>query len=332
MGFEMMPDRKLLSIIIVNWNRGDEIARTLKHLKDLRGIRAEIVVVDNGSTDGSVEWLARMESIRFVGLSRNLGPAKARNVGISQSSGKYILFLDSDAMVSPATLTRLIKRMESDSTIGIVGCRIVDPSSRKLDQWIYQYPAATHEHREFDTYSFSAAGALARREALRDAGLFWEDLFIYNEEVDLSIRVLKAGYRVIYHPRARVYHTASGEGRQGPSLYWRLQTRNWIWICYRHYGTVDCYLKITKIAFIYVLKGLLSGQLPACLSGIRAGLSGRSIRQRFPDKLTREEKRRIDALSRRLVLRLRRERSLDRTADWPVSSSRAGWRTWVVGR
>jgi GT2 family glycosyltransferase len=293
-----------VSIIIVNWNRGDEVVRAVRHLVGLRGLRAEIVVVDNGSTDGSRERLAGIGSVRFIGLGCNCGPAKARNVGVMRSTGKYVLFLDSDAMISRASLVRLVERMESDPTIGVAGCRIVDPSTRELDQWFYQHPARTHERREFDTYSFSAAGAIARRRALQESGLFWEDLFIYNEEVDLSIRVLRAGYRVIYHPRCRVYHAASRRGRQDSSSYWRLQTRNRIWICYRYYRTVSCYLRIFMYAALYLLKGSASGQLRGCLSGIRAGLAAADIRRRFPDKLTREEARLIGALERRLPFRL----------------------------
>src|SRR5215468_242013 len=179
-----MQHRLLLSIVVVNWNRGAEVARLLQYLEDLDAPDLEIVVVDNGSTDGSAERLRRMKSVKFVGLPHNFGPAKARNIGVLRSSGKYVLFLDSDAVISRSGLARLVERMEGDPTIGIAGCRILDPASRKLDQWIYQYPSHTHERREFDTYSFSAAGAIVRREALRDAGLFWEDLFIYSEEVD----------------------------------------------------------------------------------------------------------------------------------------------------
>jgi GT2 family glycosyltransferase len=296
----MISDRLLVSIIIVNWNRRAEVARILRYLDGLEPRFAEIVVVDNGSTDGSAEWLSRVPTIRFVGLPANFGPATARNIGVLCSAGKYIVFLDSDAMISRAAIQRLVERMESDATIGIAGCRILDPSSRQLDQWIYQYPPATHEHREFDTYSFSAAGAIVRREALRDAGLFWEDLFIYTEEVDLSIRVLRAGFRVIYFPSARVYHAASMRGRQVPASYWRLQARNRIWICYRYYNTIECYKKILKFSLIYLLKGLYSGHLRACLSGIAAGLAGEGIRRRFPEKLSRDESRRIDSLGRRL--------------------------------
>ena len=195
-----------VSIIIVNWNRLDDVLKNLHYLKSQRGLRAEVVVVDNGSTDGSAERLARLGWIRLVRLATNVGPAEARNYGIRRASGRYIVFLDSDAILAKSGLGKLVSRMESDPTIGIIGCRIVNSRTRKADAWIHALPASSHEFREFDTYSFSAAGAIARTEALRAAGPFWDELFIYNEEVDLSIRVLRAGYRIVYSPVVRVYH------------------------------------------------------------------------------------------------------------------------------
>jgi GT2 family glycosyltransferase len=301
-----MADTALVSIVIVNWNRLDDVRRCVHYLKLQHGVRYEVVIVDNGSTDGSAEQLSRIESVKFVGLDSNVGPAKARNIGIEHASGKYILFLDSDAVLAKAALARMVKRMESDPTIGIAGCRIINGLTRKIDQWFYQYPSSTHERVEFDTYSFSAAGAIVRAEAIKDAGPFWDDLFIYNEEVDLSIRVLRAGYRIIYYPKAHVYHISSSNGRSGAANYWRLQIRNWIWIFYRYYSPIPCAVKISEYIVLYIIKGLYNGHLRACLDGIRAGLASSSIRQRFPDKLTREEMDRIHALGRRYRIRLGR--------------------------
>ena len=103
-------------------------------------------------------------------------------------------------MISKVGLARLVARLERDPTIGIAGCRIINSYTRKLDQWLYQHPAATHQRTEFETYAFSAAGAAHPRDAIRAAGSFWDDLFIYNEEIDLSIRILRSGYRIIYYP------------------------------------------------------------------------------------------------------------------------------------
>jgi GT2 family glycosyltransferase len=262
-----------------------------------------VVVVDNGSTDGSAERLSRIGWARLIRLTTNVGPAEARNYGVASAKGKYIVFLDSDAVLSKLGLYKLFSRMESNPTIGIIGCRIVNSHTRKTESWIHALPASSHERQEFDTYSFSAAGAIARTQALRAAGPFWDELFIYNEEVDLSIRVLRAGYRILYSPVARVYHRVSQDGRIASGAYWRLQIRNWIWIFYRYYPTRARLRKLYAYIAIYLLKGVLNRQFKDCLKGILEGLWHTEIIRRFPDKLTPEEVERLYALNRRTRLK-----------------------------
>ena len=182
-----------VSFIIVNWNRFDDVLKNVRYLKRQRRVKFEVVVVDNGSTDGSAERLARIGWIRLIRLATNVGPAAARNYGIGSAKGKYVVFLDSDAVLSKSGLVELVSRMESNPTIGIISCRIVNSRTRRPDAWIHALPASSHELKEFDTYSFSAAGAIARTEALLAAGPFWDELFIYQEEVDLSIRNVEGG-------------------------------------------------------------------------------------------------------------------------------------------
>ena len=196
--------------------------------------------------------------------------------------------------------------MESNPTIGIIGCRIVNSHTRKTESWIHALPASSHELQEFDTYSFSAAGAICAHQALRAAGPFWNELFIYNEEVDLSIRVLRAGYRILYSPEARVYHRVSQDGRLGSGAYWRLQIRNWIWIFYRYYPTRARLRKLYAYIVIYLLKGVLNRQFKDCLKGILEGLWHTEIIRRFPNKLTRDEVERLYALNRRTRLKIGR--------------------------
>jgi len=295
-----------VSIVIVNWNRLDDVLRNLHYLKFQKDVRFEVVVVDNGSTDGSAERLARLEGVKFVGLGSNVGPCKARNVGIENSLGRYIVFLDSDAVLSKWKLAMMVKRMDEDPTIGILACRIINGFTRQLDQWIYSEPASTHQLREFDTYSFSAAGTIVRPQALRDAGMFWDELFIYNEEVDLSIRVLRAGYRIVHFPSVRVYHCPSTRGRGGGGTYWRLQIRNWIWIFYRYYPVVPRTRKVLSYIGVYLIKSAINRQFKAGFSGIIEGLRKTEIIARFPDKLTPAEVRRIGALNTRKKIRVGR--------------------------
>ena len=223
------------------------------------------------------------------------------------ATGKYVLFLDSDAVLSKRAIGALVQRMEADPSIGIAGCKIMNWHTRKIDQWIYAEPYETHGNVGFDSYSFSAAGALARAEALRDVGGFWERLFIYNEEVDLSIRMLRGGYRIVYAPDARVFHRPATDGRAGSGNYLRLQIRNWIWIYFRYYPRLVCWWKVTSYSAIYLVKGVANRELMAAVRGIVEGLRHASIiREYADDKLSYEQVGLIDSLNRRTAIRLRR--------------------------
>jgi GT2 family glycosyltransferase len=295
-----------VSIVIVNWNRSQDVLRTVRYLRFQAGVRFEVVVVDNGSTDGSLERLAGVEGVKVIALDANVGPCKARNIGVENSSARYIVFLDSDAILSKWKLARMVERMDLDPSIGILACRMINISTRELDQWIYAEPASTHELMEFDTYSFSAGGTIVRAAALRDVGMFWDDLFIYNEEVDLSIRLLRAGYRIVHYPRVRVYHCPSDRGRDGGGAYWRFQIRNWIWIFYRHYPLVPRLRKIMSYVGIYLVKSAANRQLKAGILGIIEGLRKTDIIDRYPDKLSSTEIRRIGVLNIRKRIKLGR--------------------------
>jgi GT2 family glycosyltransferase len=295
-----------VSVIIVNWNRLGDVLASLRVLSRVKRSALEILVVDNGSTDGSPEELARLKEIRLIALPENVGPATARNVAIRVARGRHLLFLDSDATITGPTIRRLVDRMDRDPSIGVIGCRIVNYRSRAIDQWIYAEAQASHAAREFETYSFSAAGAIVRAETLRRAGPFWEDLFIYNEELDISIRILRLGYRILYSPEMEVYHRASETGRVQSSRYWFYQIRNQIWIFFRYYPSWPRWRKILLYVTVYLIKGLANRQLAACVSGMVAGLSRVAIIGGYRDKMTAEECRRLDSLNRRFSLRIGR--------------------------
>ena len=297
-----MPKPIVVSVVIVNWNRLYDVLRNVDRLKRLGGSGWEVLVVDNGSTDGSASRLAPDASIRLIRLPSNLGPAQARNVGAAQARGRYILFLDSDALLGRRGASGLVRRMEADPGLGIIGCRIVNVGTRKLDQWIYAESPRTHQRLEFETYSFSAAGAMVRAEAFRRSGGFWGDLFIYNEEVDLSIRMIRSGYRVIYHPDAPVFHLGSPQGRLRPGAYWYYQIRNWIWIFYRHYPPLARAPRIAAYAAVYLIRAALAWHLRECLAGLAAGLGRTEIIGRYRDKLTGPEIHHLRSLRRRKVI------------------------------
>jgi GT2 family glycosyltransferase len=292
-----------VSVVVVSWNRRDDLRRCLGSIRKAGGPDVEVVVVDNGSTDGSREMLEADRGVRLVVVPENIGPAAARNRGIATARGDYILLLDSDAAVTRRAIGAMTARLDEDPGVGVVGGRIVSGYNRRLDQWVYTQEPRTHERSAFDTYSFSAAGAMIRASALREAGPFWGELFIYNEEVELSIRVLRMGYRIVYCPEARILHFPSESGRVPGKGYWYFQIRNWIWICYRHYPAYWRSRTIAVYSTAYLCKSLRAGALRPCLAGIVDGVRRRDLIAEHPEKLDAPEMKRLRGLKRRNLFR-----------------------------
>jgi GT2 family glycosyltransferase len=294
-------------IILVNWNRSDEVLRCLKRIDAIAGPSREIIIVDNGSTDGSLECFGqlRRNDVRLIALSANKGPSYARNAGLEAARSEYTFFLDSDALPGRWALAELVRSLDAEPTIGIAGCQILAGKSRRIDQWIYAQSVEVWRNRPFDTYSFSAAGAMGRTQVLKDVGGFWSDLFIYNEEVDLSIRVIRAGYRVVYRPSAKVFHMPASTGRVPSDAYWFYQVRNWIWIFYRYYPFPQRLQKVLLYGGLYLAKSGVAGKIPTCMRGILAGLRRTDIIRDYRDKLSVSEIRRLDGLNARTARNIR---------------------------
>ena len=297
----------LVSVILVNWNRCSDILENIALLRQIRQPQLEIIVIDNGSDDGSVERFRKEEDIHLIELKDNLGPAAARNRGIFEAKGRYTLFLDSDAFIrDPNVINDIVNRIDEDPTIGIIGGKILNDFNGKIDQWIYTQPASQYIDQEFETYSFSAAGAIARTDALRKVDGFWEDLFIYNEEVDLSIRLIRNGYRILYSPALTVYHRSSPSGRVAMGKYYYFQIRNWLWIFFRYYPGLQCWYRVILYSLIYMVKGISRLNIIPVFRGIYHGIKGLRYYKRFPDKLCYEEIVRINRLNPRRKIKLKR--------------------------
>ncbi len=297
---------QLVSVILVNWNRLADVRLALDYLAKVHYPSVEVIVVDNGSTDGSVDEFRRRSDIRLLEVGRNVGPCAARNVGIKAARGEFVFFLDSDAVLSKRALGPLVAAMTRDSRLGVIGCRIDHSRLRRVDQWIYPERHERRVHQAFETYAFSAAGALARKSVLELVGGFNERLFIYNEEVDLSYRIIRAGFKVAYDSAARVYHRPSDAGRAPGSDYWRLMIRNWIWIFFQFYPTASAWRRACVYAGIYLVKGAAQGQMRAVGRGILEGIAGRAAAAAGEAKLSEASRAKIDRLNKRRRIKLAR--------------------------
>lgn len=218
-----------LSIIILNWNSKYYLDTCLPSvLKTITNVAREIIIIDNGSTDGSVVHIKKKypEAI-LIENSTNKGVAAARNQGLAIAKGKYILLLDVDTILHDNAIDILMKTMESDRKIGLCAPKLVGDNERiqyscrefiTVFSKIYrQLPLQniflkkeelrdwTHDALREVGYAIGAC-QLIRNETLRDVGFLDSRMFYGVEEVDFCLRLWKKRWKVVYNPKSVVTH------------------------------------------------------------------------------------------------------------------------------
>lgn len=210
-----------VSVIIANWNRKELLKPCLDSLYRQTFKDFAIYVVDNGSTDGSVELLRRSYSdVRLIEFPENRGFSVAKNAAIEASSGEFVASLDNDTEADPHWLEELVRILDARPDIGFCASMVLDYYDRSIIDSIgdgYGYIGISFkigsEERDtgqftepFEVLGASACASIYRRSMLQDVGTFDEDFFAYMEDVDISIRARLAGYRCLAVPSAKVYH------------------------------------------------------------------------------------------------------------------------------
>jgi GT2 family glycosyltransferase len=234
------------TVIVLSWNGADELPACLDAVLAQQGATPDLLVVDNGSTDGALELLReRYAQVRRVENGRNLGFAGGMNVGIRTLMSDpvppdVIVLLNQDTIVSPDWLANLLRPFEQNPQIGAVGCKIYYPDGRTLQhagakilpgrQVTVHFGHGKPDNGQFDQpgemeYVTGAAMGL-RTSALREVGLFDEGYNpAYYEEVDLCWRLRRADYLVHYAPAATLRH-AEGTSSHDSSRLFTLVNRN----------------------------------------------------------------------------------------------------------
>ncbi len=238
-------------IVIVNWNGRRLLETCLPAVAAQTYASFEVVVMDNGSTDGSAEWLG--EHFPQVGLIRNesnIGFCAANNQAFAATPAPYLAALNNDAAPDPQWLAELVRAMESDPRVGMCASKIlcwdrrniIDSAGIAPDRsgtfWQLRAgepddPGESPVPRE--VFGPSGAAALYRRAMLDQVGGFDEDFFAYLEDADLAWRARMAGWKCLYVPTARVYHRHSATGGEGsPFKGYHLGRNKW-WTIAKNY-------------------------------------------------------------------------------------------------
>lgn len=298
---------KKLTIIIVSYNVRQYVDQCLQSVEiALQGIDSEIIVVDNQSHDDTLPYIRQnYPQVRIIESGGNIGFARANNIGIRESESEYVLLLNPDTVVAENTLREVVKFMDAHSTVGAAGvqmlnadgtkalesrrgrptplvsfykmCGLADlfPRNRKLGRY-YMSWLSWNEPAEIEVVS--GAFFFVRRKALNEVGLLDEDFFMYGEDIDLSCRLLDAGWHNCYIP-CKIVHYKGGSTNKTTVRYVRIFYKAMIIYFRKHYGHLNFFAR----------KGIEFGIYLRALLGMIGILPSRLVRTRVKTVITPQE-------------------------------------------
>ncbi|MGE7943748.1 glycosyltransferase family 2 protein [Lysinibacillus xylanilyticus] len=234
-----------LSVVIVNYNTKKLTIDCIQSvLKSKLNFQYEIFVVDNASSDGSVEQIkSEFPHVHVISNKENVGFSKANNQAIKACSGRYVLLLNSDTIVNENTLDEMIRYMDEETNVGAVGCEVIlpdgtldkachrgfptpeasfyymiglaqkNPTSPKFNSYHKSY---MNMHEIHDIDCLVGAFMMVRRKAFEQVGLLDEEFFMYGEDIDWCFRIKEAGWRIVYNPTVSIVHYKGASSRRKP--------------------------------------------------------------------------------------------------------------------
>jgi hypothetical protein len=285
----------LVSVIVLNFNRRDEIRDALRSISAQDYGPMETIVLDNGSTDGSVAMLrSEFPSVKLIESVSNLGACAGRNRALESASGDLVFQMDNDAILSPVNaVSMMVDRFAKEDDLGIVFARIEDADTGRAYRPGY---GSAYVEDEFYTWRFHGCAAMIRRDAIRKAGYYLpEEFFRAAEENDLAVRVLDAGYNILYMPAATARHKLSPRARDTGEIVF-LTVRNNLRVAWKFYPVMRAMLLTLWRPAHYLVTRLAAGDFSA-VPGFFRILAGQfdAIARRRPIKP--DTMRLIDALA-----------------------------------
>ena len=253
-----------LSIIIVSYNARRDLERCLESLASAPPAAThETIVVDNASSDGS-PGVAREAGVRLIEAGDNVGFARANNIGIRASSGEAVLLLNSDTIVPPGAIDRLLDELRNNADVAVVGPRLVDQTGRPelsfgpmigpinelRQKWRARGAVATLTARRGYPDWVSGACLLVRRVDAEGVGLLDERFFMYTEDVDFCASIRAKGRRILYVPDIEVVHLRGRSRAAAPASTERAYRRSQIAFYEKHHPfwapVLKAYLRVRR--------------------------------------------------------------------------------------
>lgn len=302
-----------VSLVVVNFNGKELLRQCLQSLLDTDYPNFEVVVVDNASTDGSLEDAERVfgsdSRVRFVRNIENMGHAEGCNIGARVTEGRYIVFLDSDTEFRAEDwLWELVHVMEGNECVGLAQAKLVlaeDEGSLDyvcvgvdaLGTWAATYGLREEALKEnFEILAASSGCCIVRREVFEEAGGFDSDYFIYDDDTDFSLRVRLLDYQVLLVPSAVVVHRGGVlRGLNSGTLYH--SSKNRVRTALKNYELKNVWWRFSVLSFftfVISLGFMVLGKIDEAKATLRGLLSPvKDFRGIWKKRLRLQSKRRI---------------------------------------
>lgn len=285
-----------VSVVTPNYNGERFLKAFFESLNDDSELIGEVIIIDNGSSDNSKEYIKNNAfnfPVKLIENSQNLGFAPAVNQGILNAEYEYVFSLNNDTEVKKGSIKQMVDLISSSNDIFSVQAKMLQYDNKDLiddvgDEYnLLAWTKKTGENHNSDEYlevreifSSCAGAALYKKSLLEELGMFDSNFFAYMEDVDLAIRSKINGYHNLLCPQAIVYHVGSAtSGSRYNEFKVRLAARNNVWVVYKN---IPIPLKITNFIFLFfgfLIKYLFfvkKGFGSIYLAGIKEGLSTRN--------------------------------------------------------
>jgi len=276
-----------ISVIIVNWNTKKLLLDCIKSLLSNKSrYETEIIVVDNASSDGSPEAVKeQFPNIKLICNNKNLGFAKANNIGLEASKGRYVCLINSDIIFRNNCLDSMYEYINLHSTIGIIGPKLLWPDL-KMQLSCRHFPTLRNnfcmaaglsrlfprshffsgEHMSYFSHNetrqvdaLTGAFLMIRKEAIDQVGMLDESFFFYCEEIDLCKRIREVGWEIVFFPHAEVIHYIRGSSSKEPVRFRKQFVLSNYKYWQKHHSSFARFLFISIFLFSY------SSRLLSCL-------------------------------------------------------------------
>lgn len=267
---------KVISAIIVNYNAGKLLRNCVDSLLNC-GLEVEIIVIDNASSDNSLEFLQGLNGVKIIKNFSNVGFAKACNQGIRLSSAENLFFVNPDCSFEPGTLSEILLQLRANDNVGMAGGLLTNTDGTEqaggrravptpwrsfvrafgLIRFANRWPSLFfdfHLHKQplpennIEVEAISGACMLVKREAILDVGVWDEGYFLHCEDLDWCMRFRKNGWKILFVPKVKISHVLGASSKSRPIFV------EW----HKHKGMMRFYLKFFRHQYPGILMGLVA--------------------------------------------------------------------------